>query len=148
MLRIYYSNDEYELGKHKILTTYTDRSPGAMPEDAALLSNYSVLEVEERYNPNWDKFYHFHGEEDILNLPDRFYVDNSGQLRDEFDNLVDVYPNPQRESYKLSQLYGLTQEQLATYIDNNVTNLAQAKEFLKKLAAVTLWLVKQTKLDQ
>jgi len=53
----------------------------------------------------------------------------------------------QKAAFKLSQLYGLTQEQLATYIDNNVTNLAAAKEFLKKLSAVTLWLVKQTKLD-
>ena len=53
-----------------------------------------------------------------------------------------------RESFKLSQLYGLTQEQLATYIDSNVTNLVEAKAFLKKLSAVVLWLVKQTKLDE
>jgi len=54
----------------------------------------------------------------------------------------------QKDAFKLSKLCGLTQAQLETYIDNNVGNLAQAKEFLKKLAAVVLYLVKQTKLDQ
>lgn len=64
------------------------------------------------------------------------------------DSIDITYPNPQKEAYKLSQLYGLTQAQLETYIDSNVTNLAEAKVFLKKLSAVVLWLVKQTKLDQ
>lgn len=63
------------------------------------------------------------------------------------DNISLEYPNPQKEAYKLSQLYGMTQAQLETYIDNNVTNLAEAKTFLKKLSAVVLWLVKQTKLE-
>ena len=53
-----------------------------------------------------------------------------------------------KEAFKLSQLYGLTQAQLATYIDNNITNMAEAKEYIKKLSAVVLWLVKQTKLDE
>ena len=53
-----------------------------------------------------------------------------------------------KESFGLSDLYGLTQAQLETYIDNNVTNLAEAKAFLKKLSAVVLWLVKQNKLDE
>ena len=56
--------------------------------------------------------------------------------------------SPQKESYKLSQLYGLTHEQLDTYIDNNVTNLGEAREFMRKIAHVILWLVKQTKLDE
>ena len=54
----------------------------------------------------------------------------------------------QKEAFKVSSLYGMTQSQLETYIDNNVTHLVAAKEFLKKLSAVILWLVKQTKLDQ
>lgn len=62
-----------------------------------------------------------------------------------YDNLD--LTGSQKEAFKASQLYGLTQEQLATYIDNNITTLASAKEFLKKLSAVVLWLVKQTKLD-
>lgn len=53
-----------------------------------------------------------------------------------------------KEAYKLSRLYGLTQAQLENYIENNVTTLAQAKEFLKKLSAVVLWVVKHTKLDE
>ena len=54
----------------------------------------------------------------------------------------------QKKAFKVSQLYGLTQAQLETYIENNVTSLASAKDFLKKLSAVVLWLVKQTKLDE
>jgi len=64
------------------------------------------------------------------------------------DNIVLEYPNPNKEAYKLSQLYGLTHEQLDTYIDSNVTNLAEAKQFMRKMAHVILWLVKQTKLDE
>lgn len=56
--------------------------------------------------------------------------------------------NPQREAFKLSKLYGMTQQQLANYIDNNVTNLAEAKQFIKKLSAVVLCLVKQNRLDK
>ena len=56
--------------------------------------------------------------------------------------------NPQKEAYKLSALYGLTHEQLDTYIDTNVTDFASAKEFVRKLAHVELWLVKQNRLDE
>ena len=62
-------------------------------------------------------------------------------------NNLDLEGN-QKAAFKLSQYYGLTQAQLETYIENNITNLARAKEFLKELSAVILWLVKQTKLDQ
>jgi hypothetical protein len=53
-----------------------------------------------------------------------------------------------REAFKLHELYGLTQAQLEMYIENNVTTLAAAKTYLKKLSAVVLYLVKQTKLEQ
>lgn len=56
--------------------------------------------------------------------------------------------NSLKDEYKQSALYGLTHAQLETYIDNNVTNLAEAKAFLKKLSAVVLCLVKQNKLDE
>ena len=150
MLYIYYSNEEYESGKHKILTTYSDRSSGGRPEEtSSTLSNYSVIEAEERYNPAWYKLCESLSRRAFLNLPDEFYVNNSGQIVNaDTSQAVTINPNPQKESYKLSQLYGLTQEQLQTYIDNNVTNLAEAKAFLKKLSAVVLWLVKQTKLDE
>lgn len=150
MLRVYYSSEEYEPNKHKILTTYSDRSAGAMPEDtSSTLADYSVIEIDERYNPNWNILPESIGRRSFLNLPDEFYVNNSGQIVNaDTENIVIINPNPQREAYKLSQLYGLTQQQLATYIDNNVTTLAQAKQFLKKLSAVVLCLVKQTRLDE
>jgi hypothetical protein len=149
MLRIYYSNDEYEPGKHKILTAYTDRSVGGLPEQTGSLSNYSVLEVEERYNPNWYQVEEKNSQNSFLGLAPKFYINNAGKIvNSETGQIVVINPNPQIEFYKLSALYGLTQAQLETYIDNNVTNLAEAKTFLKKLSAVVLWLVKQTKLDQ
>lgn len=151
-MRIYYLNTEYEPSKHKIVKVWSEFVDRAMPEDSSktnINAPYSVLEIDERYN-RWlarqlltNSRIPFEGEP----LPDKYYVDGSGQLRDEFDNLVAINPNPQREAYKLSALYGLTQAQLGTYIDSNVTNLAQAKEFLKKLSAVVLWLVKQGKLE-
>lgn len=58
-----------------------------------------------------------------------------------------VNPVIPKRDFKLSQLYGLTQAQLETYIDANVTTLAIARTYLKKLSAVVLYLVKQTKLD-
>jgi hypothetical protein len=148
MLRIYYSNNEYEPGKHKIVTTYSDRTAGGMPEETSgSLGDYSVIEVDEPYNPNWHRL--LSSSRFFLGLPDIFYVNNNGEIVDsETGNTITINPNPQRESYKLSALYGLNQEQLETYIDNNVTTLAQAKTFLKKLSAVVLWLVKQTKLDE
>lgn len=64
------------------------------------------------------------------------------------DNLDVREDNPQKGAYKLSQLYGLTHEQLDTYIDNNMTDLASAKEIVRNALHVILWLVKQTKLDE
>ena len=61
---------------------------------------------------------------------------------------VDItIPNPQKESYKLSQLYGLTHEQLDTYIDN-LSSGADYKEAFRRALHAILWLVKQTKLDE
>lgn len=65
-----------------------------------------------------------------------------------------VFIRAKRE-YKLSALYGMTQAQLEAYISNQmatINNLTQAKtvigELLKKMAAVELWLVKQSKLSE
>ena len=43
---------------------------------------------------------------------------------------------------KLSFLNKLTPEKIDQYIDNNITNLASAKEFLKKLSKIVLYLCK------
>lgn len=61
------------------------------------------------------------------------------------DNVLADVQN--KDNFKLSNLYGLSKAQLETYIDNNITTLANAKDYLKKLSAVVLYLVKQTKLD-
>ena len=42
----------------------------------------------------------------------------------------------------LSAISEMTYAQLDTYIDNNVTNLAEAKQYLKKLSKVVLAIVK------
>lgn len=144
-MKIYYLNTEYELGKHKIVEVWAEVLGINTPE-AGIKKPYSVLELDEFYNRKLAGFL-AHNSRDLEELPDRYYVDGDGKLRDEIGNLVTINSNPQRESYKLSALYGLTQQQLATYIDNNVTNLAEARAFLKKLSAVVLWLVKQSRLD-
>ncbi len=48
-----------------------------------------------------------------------------------------------RESF----IDGLTKEQVDTYIDNNVTDLASAKAYLKKLSKIVLYILKQTNLQ-
>jgi len=67
-------------------------------------------------------------------------------IADDVRELLEPYQA--RESFKLSQLAGLTQEQLKAYIENNVTTLANAKEYLKKLSSVVLYLVRHTQLDR
>ena len=146
-MKVYYLQAEYETGKHKILKTWAEFFGLETPNEAKIREPYSVLEFDEYYNRKLARllFYNDRGEE---GLPDRFYIDNDNKLRTQEGELIAINPNPQKEAYKLSQLYGLTHEELDTYIDNNVTNLAEAKEFIRKLAHVTLWLVKQTKLDE
>jgi hypothetical protein len=52
-----------------------------------------------------------------------------------------------KKDYVLSFLDGLTYDQVDQYIDNNITTLATAKEFLKKLSKVILMLAKSTHLQ-
>lgn len=150
MLRIYYSNAEYEPGKHEILAFHSDRSLGGTPEEVGhTMPAFTVLEVEERYNTLWHELLAETGRRSFLNLPPKFYVNNNGEVVDaDTSQVVTINPNPHQEAYKLSALYGLTQAQLETHIDTNITDLASAKDFLKKLSAVVLWLVKQSRLDE
>lgn len=46
-----------------------------------------------------------------------------------------------------SFIANLTEEQIDTYISNNITTLATAKTFLQKLSKVVLCLLKQTNLQ-
>lgn len=142
-MRVYYLNDEYEIGKHKIRKVWAEFMGISTPDTP---SGCSMLELDEIYNRKLAQALAT-SDQSLYGLTDKLYIDGTGNLREQDGTLVTINPNPQRESYKLSALYGLTQEQLATYIDNNVTNLSEAKAFLKKLSAVVLWLVKQTRLE-
>ena len=152
-MRVYYLDNEYEPNKHMIMKVYSEWVDRILPEDipnTTINVPYSVIEFDERYNRvlAYGLLRNSRGIPDAQ-MPDRFYVNGSGQLVvTDTDEVVTINPNPQKEAYKLSQLYGLTQEQLETYIENYVTNLAEAKEFLKKLSAVVLWLIKQTRMDE
>lgn len=149
-IRVYYLLSEYELGKHLIIKVWADQYGLPLPEDnpdTAINVPYGVLEFDIRYNrnvaravQNWQDF-------TPEGVTQRFYVNTSGQLCNTDGSLVQLNLNPQVEAYKLSALKGMTQAQLESYIDSNVTNLSQAKDYLKKLSAVVLWLVKQSELD-
>jgi hypothetical protein len=150
-MRIYYLNSEYTTGKHKIMKVYSELIDRTMPEDSPktdISVPHSVLEIDERFNRLLAKqLLQNERHSPLTQLPDRYYVDNTPALRDEFGILVTINPNPQKEAWLLSSIHGMTQTQLETYIDSNVTTLASAKEYLKKLSAVTLWLVKQSGLE-
>ncbi len=152
-MRVYYLQAEYEPNKHRIMKVYSEWVDRTLPEDKSRTTinvPYSVIELDERYNRVLAEGL-LRNARGALNLPlpDRYYVDGSGNLiEQDTDTVVYPDPNPEREAYKLSQLYGMSQAQLETYINNNVTTLALAKEFLKKLSAAVLYLVKQTKLDE
>ena len=120
---------------------------GLTMPDLSIREPFSVLDFDEHYNRKLATLL-IHNSRQIDSLPDRFYIDTTGKIRSQSGNLISINMNPHREAYKLSALYNLTQEHLETYIENNITDLPAAKDFLKKLSAVVLYLVKQTKLDR
>jgi len=141
-MRVYYTDK----GIAKIT-----RDIDPLPEDSpktAINIPYSVIEIDEAFNRElcFKLIRNKRGTEDAP-MPDRFRVENGQLIDNDTNEVATVSPNPQKAAYKLSALYGLTQEQLMTYIDNNVTNLATQKEFDKKVAAILLWLAKQSKLE-
>lgn len=151
-MRIYYLNEEYEAGKHKIVQVWGEGLP--MPEEYPkqyIKGSYSVSEIDERYNRYLASLLLVNRRIDMDtggNLPDRYYINNSEQIvNNDTDEVETINPNPQKEAYKLSQLYGLTHEQLDTYIDG-LDTMADFKEAFRKALHVILWLVKQTKLDE
>lgn len=58
------------------------------------------------------------------------------------DETVTQY-NDAKSAISLSNISQMTYTQLDTYIDDNVTNLTEAKNYLKKLSKVVLALVKK-----
>ena len=153
-MRVYYLNAEYEPNKHKIKKVWHSLSGVAKPEDTdrgKINVPYSVLEIDESYNPNLAIGLLKNNRrllEDDETLLDRFYINNNGEIiSNDTGQVVNVNPNPQKEAYKLSQLYGLTHEQLDTFVDG-LSTMADYKEAFRKALHVILWLVKQTKLDE
>ena len=139
-MKIYYNTNG------KILDVWCAWLRGGEPE---IPTPHSVIELDEEYNRSLAGLLLGNDSRAALGLPDLFFVNEMGQLVDnDTDEVVTINLNPQKEAYKLSQLYGLTHAELDIYIDNNVTDLASAREFVRKMAHVILWLVKQTKLEE
>lgn len=151
-VRVYYLTATYQAGRHAIIKVWCDKFVQPLPEDnpdTAINDPYNVLEFDLKYNratawaiQNYE-----------MRLPNGqlirlFYVNDAGQLCRQDGTVVTFNLNPQVEALKLSALYGLTQAQLETYIDNNVTTLANAKDYLKKLSAVVLYLLKQSDMEK
>ena len=67
---------------------------------------------------------------------------------EEFDpSEIESTHNAAKDAIKLSGMAELTYKQLDTYIDNNVTNLAEAKKYLKNLSKVVLAILKYKNVD-
>lgn len=150
-LRVYYLQAEYEQGKHKIIKIWTDRFGTPLPEDSpdtTINVPYGVLEIDLKYNRTLvTKLSNNTVLLEDGTVFDRYYVDGQFKLRAKDGTLVPINLNPTIEAFKLTQIYGMTQAQLEAYIDNNVTNLAQAKDYLKKLSAAVLFILKHTDME-
>lgn len=55
--------------------------------------------------------------------------------------------NEAKSAITLSDIAGMTYAELDTYIDNHVTNLAEAKTYLKKLSKVVLAMLKYLNIE-
>ena len=157
-MRIYYLNAEYETGKHKIAKVWSEFVDRAMPEDSpktAINVPFSVIEIDERFN-RWLARQLLTNSRSIRGtiLPDKFYVDNTPALRDEFGTLVVVNLNPNKEGFKTSPFYNMTLAQIDTYIDNRLAsagNVAQLRaacaDLFKQAARGMFHLWKETRLE-
>lgn len=94
-------------------------------------------------------------EQDVRNWLDSHYpelqeqaVKVHGMAKTNRDLFREIMPSAtSKQEYLLSFIAGLTPQQVDSYIDNNVTNLVEARTFLKKLSKVVLLLAKETRLD-
>ena len=65
------------------------------------------------------------------------------EIEDDYDPVeIETDYNEAKSAIGLSDIASMTYAQLDTYIDNNVTNLAEAKTYLKKLSKVVLAMLK------
>lgn len=150
-MRIYYLNAEFESGKHKILKVWSEKFAEPKPEDSpktAINDPYTVIEIDEEYNGLLCKGL-LSNTVHIQNIQtyDKYYVGNDGNIYDRTNTVVTINTNPYKENWKTSVLYNVTNAQIDTYIDNNVTTLATARGFLKKLTKVVIMIAKQNKFE-
>lgn len=150
-MKVYYLNAEYEKGKHKIVRTWSKYVEQAMPEDhpnTSINEPYSVIEIDERYNRLLAKKLLRNNGMFLSNDVSLFeyYVDDIGLLRDRLDVLVNIINNPQKEVYALT-IFGGKTAQIDSYIDENITNIDAAREFLKKISKIVMILIKEIEVD-
>lgn len=146
-MRVYYLQAEYLPGKHKILIVWSKQFDQGLPEDSpdtTINVPYSVLELDDKYNRQLCYFLlrNSRGTPEHP-MPDRYYVDNTGQLRDDAGNLVVINDNPEKTTWVASILHNVTPAQIDAYFDTNVTTVAQAREALKKLAKIVVLIARQ-----
>lgn len=150
-MRIYFLNSEYESGKHRIIKVWSEKFVEPKPEDSPrtdINDPHTVIEIDEGYNGLLCKGLM----NNTVHIPnqahyDKYYVGTDGNIYDRFGTLQTINANPHKENWKTSVLYNVTNAQIDTYIDNNVTTLATAREFLKKLTKVVVIIAKQNKFE-
>lgn len=70
------------------------------------------------------------------------------EIEDDYDPVeIETDYNEAKSAIRLSNIASMTYAQLDTYIDNNVTNLAEAKTYLKKLSEVVLAILKYLNME-
>jgi hypothetical protein len=80
-----------------------------------------------------------------LNARQDELTDQGLRVRLEKDNFLNL--KSLVAEYNLSFLNGVTPAQIDAYIDNNITSLATARDFLKKLTKIMLLLARQARLE-
>lgn len=149
-MKLYYEQSEYETNRHKIIYIWLSGADPELIANSVLTGRtYNTIIIDEIYNPIAfqiaDRYSDYF---DVEFVPAKYCVNNDGQIvNTTTGNVVPITPNPQKESYKLSVFAGATPEQIDTYIENNITSLVTAKEFLKKLTRVVQLLLRETRME-
>ena len=107
---------------------------GAFKEDFVGDVNYGVEDIDQPVPSQRVDFYKRTGANTIVekSAPEKAQV------------LIDA--DPDKEDFKSSVFAGVTPARAETWIDNNVTDLASAKNALKKIVKVLLYLVRRSSL--
>jgi hypothetical protein len=110
-MRVYYLNEEYETGKHKIIKVWREQD-GAMPEDStktAINVPFTVIDIDEDTNRLLCTLLtrNNRGTPEHL-ISDRYYVNSSGNIvENDSVSVVTINPRGTESRAKLSDLTGL-----------------------------------------